>query len=1112
MLSQQVDFDPIFKELRQLIKGCVVKKSYEAKKYETVESRRLADEYIAMKEGTFDWNTFASFDEDVLESAGLSRSIVKLVLSGRKEAIPTEFRRLVMQLQRDKIINGYIETNTYYRELAGLPGLDVNRSDYVYMYENDDGIPTNIPIHELDDKYFEYINSTKYREDLLARHPDAKYLEHLGSHSIDFYRSRTALNYEIIYLDNCENDNLTSAFMKSYIAARNYVMIGLYNKADENTYNEYDNFMGLSIMVIAIQKTLSSVFEDGITRNFYDDRLIRYLYEAYNITFIPSIDIIFQRRIAKKLNIMLQKKSSNAVFFDITSIFGYNANIYQYYLMKNIRLNTKGQPLIFYKTIYDEENKPHRVLDDEKTYDIYFQKVNINSRDKLAEINDISNRIEYNEITGDDPYWVEDSNLVDKIYDSNYNYTLTKYLSIDISYELAKLMYESSYCIRMILEDQEDFKKIYVKLPWVDEPANLFDTTLLLCALSAKKFGLAGNVPLKPYQIAQVYGFNFKTDIDKLKADILADIDICQGEYRSVRLELLEKLKTLHCESIEGAEEMFENINELRKWLDTAMRYSNSIEEYEAYRKIYNAVLLTHDIEELYTKSDGTYATTFRDLLNDRRPDLVVVLDESTRLHDSDFEEGDSPTNLYTSRFSINNKINKILEILSTISPQLREFRYMNDKEAIVLNIEKLINQFKSYTVNDAMGNILYLVDDPHICLLKIIDYIYDSKVWTVMSDQLKWIYYDVLDSIVPRRTWNDKIAMNDLQGNMKKSILVIYEILTMWDKYRTIKTNDASSNIPLYDLLHEFLAKYMRSVPLKITDRLDKSDLSNIWWLMIELIIREKVQSNKNVSKLDREYLFDALHSFLTKRNIDVKDYQINEILDDAFKIHYEYIAFKYIDTLSSNKKSLVNNTNIATDALHTIYLKKSGSDSLIFKDKGVHDYLTKKYIDLFLNLKNRITSPHKWYMMPKIYLYILRWIHTNKKIDMYHSMIISDLLYDAIKKYYINDRIMSDRLLNKLLNDVFTEINLTDTIDGNIITRRFKYSLILENNIIPHLSRKYNTHINFRETLIKHYHDKTEYLTVQYTNDNKNYRNAKIKDDNDELSDIKVEDSRWD
>ena len=92
LLEQSIDIDLFLGQLLTMVKSVVVKRSEEASKYETVDTRTKADRYIAMKEGGSSWSSFVLFDLDVMEAAGMNKQVIQSVYAGNKESIPYEFR------------------------------------------------------------------------------------------------------------------------------------------------------------------------------------------------------------------------------------------------------------------------------------------------------------------------------------------------------------------------------------------------------------------------------------------------------------------------------------------------------------------------------------------------------------------------------------------------------------------------------------------------------------------------------------------------------------------------------------------------------------------------------------------------------------------------------------------------------------------------------------------------------------------------------------------------------------------------------------------------------------------------------------------------------------
>jgi hypothetical protein len=473
-------------------------------------------------------------------------------------------------------------------------------------------------------------------------------------------------------------------------------------------------------------------------------------------------------------------------------------------------------------------------------------------------------------------------------------------------------------------------------------------------------------VPLDAYKIAQVYGFNFKEDINALKDKIAEDIEISQGEYRSVRTELLNYLKTLNTSTLEGVREMYDNIEELRIWLDTAMRYSNDIEEYEAYKKIYNSILLSNDTKDLYMKNDGTFAETYAELLQDRRPDLYEIYMNTG--NPSVVTEPGTTTGPYSGSFSINNKINKVLEKLSLMSEDLADIRFANDKDAMVSNIEKLINQMKSYTVDQSASAILYLINDPHMCMLKLIDAIRGTTMERTIIDKLQELYLDTLHQIHICRTWKTKLKF--MEGEIISSKLNYFNhVLHVFDKFKEWnKECVLDMDTLVWDLFHD----YMKSVGL-----------------FHVLITHEEIYSDTNADVFDIIHLYsDKLTEILKTGDVNVPLYLdeyigkhadcfipaslslLYDIVSDVDVDMYERIHLK--EFMSKIKERCTYNCIISSDILISSPITYNGdginTGELLLKDflrYGFHPIkisysdIQNKYIEM---QQNCITITHEF------------------------------------------------------------------------------------------------------------------------------------------------------
>jgi hypothetical protein len=279
-----------------------------------------------------------------------------------------------------------------------------------------------------------------------------------------------------------------------------------------------------------------------------------------------------------------------------------------------------------------------------------------------------------------------------------------------------------------------------------------------------------GEIPLEPWNIANVYGFKFKTDIAYLREAVLNDLENQHGEYSNVDPELLKYLKIINISTIADVKKLYDNIEDLRVFLDTSMRLTQDLKAYNAYKKLYDALLVTTDMEEVYQKNDGSYAHTFMELLEDRRPDLAEVVrttEEGSIIHNPDEDADEYITT------NINAKLNRTLDILSEVSEGLSDLRFANEKSEIVNNIEKVVNQMKSYTVDMQAAGILYIFNDPHMCMLKILDYM---KVSGFISpdDGVDLLIEDVISTIRISNKYSDKILhIIDNEGDISVQALL---------------------------------------------------------------------------------------------------------------------------------------------------------------------------------------------------------------------------------------------------------------------------------------------------------------------------------------------------
>ena len=853
MYSSNIQMGNFISQLKTILKTMVVKRSKVAETYEfSLDAKKEADRYINIIQYGDLWDSYVTFDNDVLIEAGLDSAFLSDYISD-KNNIPRQLRDKVVKLQKEKIISSYEEKNDYYRMLNGKPPLADTPVDYIFCPPNELGIPTNIPVHQLSNEYLGYMQSTGIMDQLIDKNPTKGYLNYLGDKSITIYNARTANNYDILYIDSIRVDNnILTDFRLFYDKARVYFMIGIYNNQYSNMFVWYDEFIGLNILVMAIQRTISNIYKQGLTRDFYDVELIKYLFKSYAIPYIEKMDIKYQKALAKNLNYMLQYKSTDKVLYDVGSLLGfYDINIYKYYLIKNHRLDNNNHPIFRYEDKVQPDGSIVRVPVYNQMFTFHFQKVNLKEKDINTALTDTRNRMDYYTIITEDPYWVEDDELKQKLYETDFNTTITKYMSLDVIFKLVEMMYEVSITLRMFIDNQKDFKLITIQVPKISSyEISLYDLTIFLSALGAKKFGLKGKIPLKGYQIASVYGFNFKADLPKIRDEIYNN----EEEFSKIDPSLVKYILNMRATELNDVDRLYTNITELRKLITQALFLTKDKERYYQYLKLFNALIKTEDSQELYKDHDGDVQSTFEDLLKEINPGLYETYIE--------IQERDE---------SVDDYIDAIYIKLSTLSDTYKYLSSINRNEVIFEFIMKLIRFFKSYTVDFVNSGVHYHLDDRHLMGLKVIEDWHFGDVSLELDDQMykEGRYYkDYIERVNVGYTIKEDYKFDDIPVIMNR--LEHMEKLNIKDRIDIINTYNIKEEITTADDISLESKVYTKDEMKMIRDELYLATILMTFEFKNIIKTKDKLfPTDASMDIKDKSNIVDTIH---VSKELDVR------------------------------------------------------------------------------------------------------------------------------------------------------------------------------------------------------------------------------------------------
>ena len=549
----------VYLEFGKLLYTLVIKYSYLAEENETFESKKESDMYMTCVDGKDTFFTYRDYTVEELYAAGVTdvSLISEYTSPDGYLKIDSKYRDLLLQNRRKSIIENYVEKNNYYRELNGYPPYETPKNKFRYVtkeYADRYDIDIKIPIHEIQDYYnkelsgrgdyfISVLEGIGYLDLLRNKYPEDKYLNYLGSTRISIYDARKAKNFQILYVNkNIISKLILDEFANAYELARDYHISTIFIREYRDIIPYYDRFIALCIFSMAILILVNRQFNLGIDRKYYNDHSINFLYDVYGVPYNMNIDEFTQQTILQSLNLLIQEKSTDNVFYHIADILGFNdLKLYRYYLTKERKFDAYGVPIIEYTEKFNSDTgEVETVLDYEKMYDVYFQKVELGDADFSNSYANATNKEKYKSITDNDPFWWNDENTFNTVWETEYNFVEAKYLSVGLSYKMSEIMYENILLLKLLISNKEMLDTITFTLPKIDESLSvtLFDAVILLFCLMSKNHNMRGEIISAPTQVESIleymdsdedyisdsYGFDFELFKTKEGHQMLDDV------------------------------------------------------------------------------------------------------------------------------------------------------------------------------------------------------------------------------------------------------------------------------------------------------------------------------------------------------------------------------------------------------------------------------------------------------------------------------------------------------------------------------------------------------------------------------------------------------------
>ena len=898
----------IFDELKKIILGMEIKYKYLGEKRDTAETKYRADRFINAMEKVDNFFSYPTIDMDAIMESGLTKDEVKAAeYSLSPTTIPEQWRDKIVEAQRRIIIERYDEGNDYFRRIYGLPE-EGQTSVYLDLdiYEQY-GIDFK-PLHEFTDVEVMIIESIGTLDQIRNMYPELKYLNYLGERRISPYNARKAANFQVLRVEYEGDFDLLDRFLTIYEQCREYTMRILYVNEFSSNDNHYDSFMALMTAVMAVQRVLTNIYQGVISRDFFDVHLVQALFESYGVPFIESLPLDYQKLLAKNLDKLLHYKSTDKVIYDIVEILGYGgAEIFKYFLVKEHQFDDNGKPIYDYVIDENGEKVPNHAV----MYDVYFQTVNLKERNEEFALTKAENRRDYNEVVSDDPYWwSDDADLLKRLYETEFTYIETKYLHMNIMFKVTEMIFELVHVFRILQDKREQSKYLTISIPRIlpTRKVSLFTFTMFMCAAIAKRNNLTGEIITSPSKTLYLMGFDFEKDLIRIREALNENSEHVDHQT------ITSYIKNMDMYSHRDVNNMFNNIRSLWEFLSLKLKQARTIEEYRAYNHIYRALMVTQDMEKIFTKSDGQIATTYLDMLRDIDPDLATVIDDA------------KPEDLFT-------YLNHGIDSLQTIIKDTKYLYALTDTSQVMLEaLRKLILFFKSYTVDLKEFNIIYVLDHPYLHGIKIISQLMEIESEIDLNSQyihdmmLEYLHIasemkkeDKLNIIRELITIEKNLALRDaLIALTKLSMEIEADINTKISLLDVILIESSMTKDDLIQFIRETVAMdatLEHNVTIHLLNKLlieSNLDINTKYTVIDTLLMDSAISPNDTISMNDNLY---STKSEIEHNMIIFK--QFKEIIESNASINDKIMS---IHTLHSNSVVSINSHIHMSDAMQSV------------------------------------------------------------------------------------------------------------------------------------------------------------------------------------------------
>jgi hypothetical protein len=769
VLTDTPMLDEIVYNCKQILNdGVILKNDVKADNNETESSLVRSDLYLACIDGfaTFPMFTFGEIEISQIPSI-TSKEIYEW--SHNNDLIPEEYRDYLVSIITPAYIAGYEEENEYYRVYNGLPPMGeqgILLPEEIVPDTLKPYIEEGVFIHEYDIDVIKALETNGVIDTLLEQNPDAEYLKYIGKRKVDIYEARKADKYVPLYVGECDEAELRARFQELLETNRIIYLRSYYDEAYNYKSDYYEEFMIVMIILQTVCDMINEIPEYLIRKDVFDIRTVQYLFEASGVEFFPEIPIRYQISLVRNLNKLIKYKSTDRCIVDIVSLFGFdNIEVFKYYLLKNRKQDSDGNYV--FATKLNEEGE--EVEDEDACYTLNFLKVGIDELPDDA-IKTEANIMDYEEVIRSDQYWNADyteDEVRQEILDYNFNMLRTKYMSIKSVYSMSSYLFQITYFINLIMNNDIDKSLVMFTVPAIGKTMTIMDAFIYMYALAHVYYGTEDVIITDVEDSLKILGFNFDADMSEIASYLWE-----KGYTTMEDLGVTDWANPTGIFSFNQLMEVYTKNKNVYDHVVHEMLNANNARIYRLYKKIYDSLMLTKINLNYFTIDDeGTIASSYAEFLQYKKSDLY-------ERYLSFLEESDETRNdkIATEVYNIACCLEEYLDM--GLVPYIFNGLPAASIEAVKVYVMDIINFFKSFKVTILDLNTIFISDDKLHNTVLIID------------DALFKIFFNPKEQILPN---NDRISKQKNTATFKQEP----EIVDHWYKsYRQYRDARSESGI----------------------------------------------------------------------------------------------------------------------------------------------------------------------------------------------------------------------------------------------------------------------------------------------------------------------------